>query len=125
VVARRRDHPDLVLHLHHHDRVSRAVGFAQVLQQGCKGPRVAVAIRGRERREHLLRRAVEVDRAGEAPCVALDPRRRSTTCCSSGANDSSTRRIWSARLADQLVDRRELEAALVRLDQVLYTGARP
>ncbi len=125
VVARGRDHPDLVLHLDHHDGVRGPVDVAEVLLDRGERPGVGVAVLGRERRQDLLPHAFEVGGAGEPLRVALHPAGRVAghAVLPRGEPEQHEPHPVGARLLDQPVERREVEPPLVRLDQVPVDGS--
>ena len=128
VIARGRDHPDLVLDLHH-QRPCAAVpsAVAEVPHQRGERARVRVAVRGRERREDLLRRAVERrSLRGKRRLIASSPTpARTTTCCSSSCRTRAARAACRSRARRRSAGRRgRSRTALLRLDEVPVDRAR-
>ena len=124
VVARGRDHPDLVLDLDHQHRVRVAVELAQVPQQRRERAGVGLAVLARERRQDLLRRAVEVGRSGEAAHVALHPRGgvAGHAVLPRPEPEQDELHPVAAGVGDQPVHRREVEPLLLGLDEVPVDG---
>ena len=125
VVARGRDHPDLVLDLDHQHGAGCLVDLAQVPQERGEGPGIGIAVRRREGRQDLLRRAALVGRAREPLRVALHPGGRVAGHAVLPRPEPQQHEPHpvAARVGEELVEAREVEAAFFRLDELPVDGS--
>jgi hypothetical protein len=128
MVARRRDHPDLVLDLTITRSREAPVRPRRCLCSAAKARRRRRGSRSRRRRGSPVRvPSRSVAAAGSAALSRIDPRRGpSRTCCLSRSRTRAAPALMLARAcAKRAVEQREVEAAFLRLDtRSQYDGAR-
>ena len=120
IFARHRQHADLILDLDHDDRVLGVVDGADVAQQGSEGPAVGRLRLRAESGQDVDALSVRHLRPREAGLVPLHPGRRigGHAVLPGAEPEDDEPHVVRARVADELIDRRPVEASLLGLDQL-------